>query len=388
MNCPICGKENPEDARECQFCKATLTNPPDSSNPVTVQVSRLAITAITLAFCGLILPIPFFFALSSRRFSESNGEWIGIIFLLSLIILVVSFILGIISLIRIEESGGKITGRNFAIGAILIPILFVCLRNWYITRTRSVAFRMVCGTNLSGIGKAMMLYANDYDDQFPRAGGKETVWANQIPDWKAPNRYLAYGQNADGSGGQATISSSLYLLVKYAEVEPKKFICTKDPKTKEFIPRKYGVRDKELSDFWDFGPEPWKHCSYSYHMPYGDYALTLSSDPALAVAADRNPWILSPAGQVKDFKLFDPDGDRNAINAGNSPSHQGDSQNVLYVDIHANMEKTSACGANGDNIYTSWDGEDIRRGIVPKLGSQPADKLDSLLVNDPPVKKP
>ena len=252
---------------------------------------------------------------------------------------------------------------------------------------------MVCGTNLSGIGRTMVLYANDFDDEFPRAGFKETAWSNQMPDWKAQNRFEAYGIERDGSGAKATISSSLYLLVRYAEVEPKHFICSQDSKTKEFDPRKYDVRDKQLHELWDFGPEPWKHCSYSYHMPYGDYALTLSSDPALAVAADRNPWISSPAGKVKDFKLFNPDGDRKAVNAGNSPSHQNDpqfvnSQFVLFVDIHVDMEKTSACGLNDDNIYTSWDGEDIRRGIPPKLGSKPADKMDSLLVNDPPINKP
>jgi hypothetical protein len=302
----------------------------------------------------------------------------------------VALVMGFISIIQIERSGGLITGRKFAVGAVLISVFVCILPIWsiFFPRRRSTAFRMVCGTNLSGIGKAMVLYANDHDDQFPRAGGKTSAWANQIPDWKAQNRFEALGIDSDGSGGKATISSSLYLLIRYMEVTPKSFICRKDPKVKEFNPRKYGVRDKELTEFWDFGPEPWKHCSYSYHMPYSDYALTLSSDHNLAVAADRNPWMLSPAGQVKDFKLFDPDGDRIAVNAGNSPSHQGDSQNVLFADIHVNQEKTSACGLNDDNIYTSWDGQDIRRGIPPKLGSKPADMPDSLLVNDPPKKKP
>jgi len=233
-----------------------------------------------------------------------------------------------------------------------------------------------------------MIYANDYDDELPRAGGKTSVWANTIPDWKGLNRYEAYGITSDGTGGQATISSSLFLLVKYAKVEPKMFICLQDFKVSTFDPAKYGVRDKELTELWDFGPEPWKHCSYSYHIPYGDYALTTSSDPRLAVAADRNPWITSPAGKVKDFSLFNPDGDRNDINAGNSPSHKSDSQNVLFLDIHVSPEKSSTCGVNDDNIYTSWDGEDIQRGTPPKLGSQPANKLDSLLVNDPPIKNP
>ncbi len=255
-------------------------------------------------------------------------------------------------------------------------------------RIRGTAYRMVCGINLSQIGMAMMIYANDYDDELPRAGGKTSVWANTIPDWKGLNRYEAYGITSDGTGGQATISSSLFLLVKYAKVEPKMFICLQDFKVSTFDPAKYGVRDKELTELWDFGPEPWKHCSYSYHIPYGDYALTTSSDPRLAVAADRNPWITSPAGKVKDFSLFNPDGDRNDINAGNSPSHKSDSQNVLFLDIHVSPEKSSTCGVNDDNIYTSWDGEDIQRGTPPKLGSQPANKLDSLLVNDPPIKNP
>jgi hypothetical protein len=381
MNCPICGKENPYDARECRFCKATLTN------PVNVKVSRLAIAAIVLAFCGLILIIPFFIALRSRQFSDSHSEWVGITLLLGLVYLAISFILGIISLIRIEKSGGLTTGRNFAIGAVLISVLVCISPLWLISLRPPTAYRMICGTNLSGIGKAMILYANDYDYELPRAGDKTTVWANELADWKANTRYKAYGIAPDGSGGKATISSSLYLLVKYAGVEPEKFICSGEPKIKEFVPHKYGVRDEELIKLWDFGPEPWKHCSYCYHIPYGDYALTTSSDPALALAADRNPWIPSPVGKVKDFSLFNPDGDRNDVMAGNSPSHKNEAQNVLYVDIHVSQEKTSTCGVNDDNIYTSWDGEDIRRGIPPKLGSRPADKLDSLLVNDPPIKK-
>jgi len=390
MNCPICGKENPDDARECRFCKATLTNPWDFSNPVNVRVSRLAIAALILAFCSLVLTIPAIFAINYPRILSSRTPWVAQTFLLSHILLLVSFILGVISFVQIEKSGGLITGRNFAIGAILLPIFAVLLTVWYViaNQPKSITFRLACGTNLAGIGKAMMLYVNDYDDEFPRAGGKTSVWANTIPDWQANNRSEAYGIAPDGSGGQATISSSLYLLVKYMEVEPKRFICAGDPKTKEFVPRKYGVRDKELTELWDFGPEPWKHYSYCYHMPYGDYALTTSSDPRLAVAADRNPWILSPAGKAKDFKMFDPDGDLNDINAGNSPSHKNENQNVLFLDIHVDQQKTPNCGLNDDNIYTSWDGEDIQRGIPPKLGSQPADKLDSLLVNDPPIKKP
>ena len=34
-------------------------------------------------------------------------------------------------------------------------------------QAHAVATRYACGTNLSGIGKALLIYANDYNDQFP-----------------------------------------------------------------------------------------------------------------------------------------------------------------------------------------------------------------------------
>jgi len=270
-----------------------------------------------------------------------------------------------------------------AIIALLMGILMPAL-----ARVRQVAHRLVCGTNLSGIGKAMLIYANDYDDELPRAGGRNSTWSGRIPQWLADNRFTAYGLNpADGSGGTATITSSFYLLIKYAEVTPKSFLCKGDSGTNEFKPSDYGAGDRELIDLWDFGPEASNHCSYSYHMPYGLYALTTSSEPGMAVAADRNPWITSPAAEGKDAGLlssYNPTGDREAINIGNAIAHQEDGQNVLFMDSHVSFEKKPFCGVNDDNIYTSWIiGQDVRRGELPIPGaSEPQDRLDSLLVHD------
>jgi hypothetical protein len=299
-----------------------------------------------------------------------------------------AIILGIISLVRIEKSGGRITGRGFAIAGIavpvlgLLPLMGVLLPAMF--KTRQTDFRMVCGTNLSRIGKAMLIYSNDYDDKLPRAGGRNSVWSSRTPNWRATNRYQAYGLSPDGSGGQANITSSFYFLVKYAEVTPKSFICKGDHGATEFKPADDGVVDRELIDLWDFGLEPSKHCSYSYHMPYGLYTLNTSSEPGMAVVADRNPWISSPAAEAKAFPgRFNPDGGRRAGNYGNSIAHQEDGQNVLFMDCHVGFEKRSFCGINDDNIYTYWTGGDIRRGGVPIPGaSEPMDRLDSFLVHD------
>ena len=274
-----------------------------------------------------------------------------------------------------------------AIIALLMGILMPAL-----ARVRQVAFRMVCGTNLSGIGKAMLIYANDYDDELPRAGGRNSVWGDRV-DWLAPDRFGAYGLNrADGSGGAATITSSFYLLVKYAEVTPKSFLCKGDSGTTEFKPSDYNAGGRELIDLWDFGPEAVSHCSYSYHMPYGLYALTTSSEPGMAVAADRNPWITSPAAEGKDAGLlssYNPTGGKEAVNVGNAITHQEDGQNVLFMDSHVSFEKRPFCAINDDNIYTWWDGGDIRRGGLPIPGAtEPGDRLDSFLVHDGQVSEP
>lgn len=266
-----------------------------------------------------------------------------------------------------------------AIIALLMGILMPAL-----SRVRQIAFRMVCGTNLSGIGKAMLIYSNDYDDELPRSGGRNSTWTTTIPAWDATNRFTAYGVSAAGEGGYGSISSCFYLLVKYADVTPKSFLCKGDTGTTEFKPADYGAGNRDLIELWDFGPEPTKHCSYAYHMPFGLYALTTSSDPGMAIAADRNPFIKSPMADAKVMPAgFNPDtASKDQKRLVNANEHQEDGQNVLFLDSHVSFEKKPWVGINDDNIYTFWNGGDIRVGGIPTLSSQPQSRTDSLVVQD------
>jgi prepilin-type N-terminal cleavage/methylation domain-containing protein len=283
-----------------------------------------------------------------------------------------------------------------AIIALLMGILMPAL-----ARVRQLAFRMTCGTNLSGIGKAMLIYANDYEDELPRAGGRGTQWGTMpVAGWRATDRRAAFGLATDSSGGTATISSCFYLLVKYSEVTPKSFICKGDAGTTEFklsdrtdVPTNF-----ELIDAWDFGPpdESFKHCSYTYHVPFGLYALTTSNEPGFAVAADRNPWIKSPAADQAVWANFRPDvtyvggaiGTSDQAKQGNAIAHQMDGQNVLFLDSHVEFAKRAYCSIEDDNIYTvSTDttGKGSIFGAMPTAGSAcvPMNRKDSLLVHDP-----
>ena len=266
-----------------------------------------------------------------------------------------------------------------AIIALLMGILMPAL-----ARVRQIAYRLYCGTNLSGIGKAMLIYANDYEDEMPRQGRYYGAinYVNGPPPPSIPPPQT-FG----------TITSNFYLLIKYAEVTPKSFLCKGDTGTVQFVPPNTGV---DLAALFDFGDTPLKHCGYSFHCPYPSgtggkaYPLTTSSDPGMAVCADPSPWLdgFELAGIPGALDGFDPDGTREKVKLGNAQTHQDDGQNVLFADGHTSFEKTPACGVNEDNIYTIAPPApgDVRLGTVALAGSAiPRTRTDSWLVTDGPI---
>lgn len=299
------------------------------------------------------------------------------------------------------KCNGRWTGKGFTfietivlISVIIFAIALIMLALRYVRGTYRL---MTCGTNLVYINFAMLNYANDYEDELPRAGGKDTVWGCTVR-WDAIDRIAAYGLEATGTGGAANITSSFYLLVKYAEVTPKTFICKGDIGAVEFKLTDYPSRNpaiSKLTDAWDFGGEPRKHCSYSYHIPYGLYALTSSSEPGMAVAADRNPWIATPSKAAKIPYLFKPDippwnGTAKQARYGNAVTHKGNGQNILFMDSHVDFKQRAFCGINDDNIYTLVEGGIgyVQLGTPPMpFSSQPGSRRDSLLVHDPPASR-
>jgi len=292
-----------------------------------------------------------------------------------------------------------------AIIALLMGILMPAL-----ARVRQLAFRMTCGTNLSGIGKAMLLYANDNDDELPKAGGRTNTWLPgglTAARWAAPLRQVAYG--ITNNVGTVTVSSNFYLLVKYAEVTPKQFVCKGESDTREFtlaeITGTTGTTGTmTLTDVWDFGPggtatPTYGFCSYSYHHPFSNYALTTTHEPTMAVAADRNPWMTTGTerGDAMLFTNFIPDeakivgtkGSSDDARKGNTDAHQLEGQNVLFLDSHVSLEKRAYCGTEMDNIYTMAIANAAQTTMqyytgVPFAGiaQKPVNRKDSFLINE------
>ncbi len=260
-----------------------------------------------------------------------------------------------------------------AIIALLMGILMPAL-----ARVRQIAYRMICGTHLKGIGSSMLLYANDNGESYPIAGLASSVWTTtgKIASFDEQDQAIAFTR------GQATITSCLFMLIKNYDMTPSQFICKGDAGAKEFKLSDTGTTVTNLALVWDFGggdgvtyPIPGQYNSYAYHEPFrgpssgaADAAcpVNATSSPGSPVCSDRNPYLDKnayhgyldaydgAAGVAAAFwdttsnEYKDPD------KTGNCSAHQREGQNVLYNDNHANFEKYPNVGIENDNIWKHW----------------------------------
>ena len=307
--------------------------------------------------------------------------------------------------------------------AMLMAILMPALG-----KVRKLANQLVCGTHLSGLGKACAVYANQNDEEYPVAGGVDinnggsnVEWAtkgNQGKYWDDPN------PDWNNKYKKLTVSASLYLLVRNVDVSPKQFVCPSGGET-DFTGEGAKEVDGEkpsLVDLWDFGGDgaaggPSDFVSYSYQYPYKDqkdaaYPLYSSAPSGMAVMADKSPWYdleLTPSNSVvstsdndgwnlKTMLIPIDWGDNGHSNAtwmyeiGNSGAHGRVGQNVLFNDTHVDFKKRSDVGVNNDNIYCpqkgadSWTEDQIRQGAgkfaTGKSNIVVKNDKDNVLVND------
>lgn len=300
-----------------------------------------------------------------------------------------------------------------AIIAMLLAILMPALN-----KVKKIAQRVVCGTNLKGLGTAHVVYANDYEDDFVVQGaGFNHPWNYNTLGWQSPTP--VWDQELDISVG-----ASLYLLVREADVSPKSFVCGGGGQ-QEYDGENGSQLD--IVELWDFGnyemfagTGPRKCVSYSYHLPYNANggpsrnAADGTRSAAFAVMADKNPW-MDPKLKTNAEMPIDPDNwpegiqqmsrywddpaipeSHWSVKVANAYPHGRDGQNVLFGDGHAAYEKTSDVGVRHDGIYVrrATSGSDteemIRQGetnpTMYQVGNNASIEVtigeDSLLVND------
>jgi len=174
MYCPKCGTQNPENAGVCLSCSQPLSISPQV--PQTgVKTSALAIWSFVLALIGL-----FTFMITALP----------------------ALICGIVSLVKIGKSNGRLKGTGLAITGIVLPSvslvfllpMMLAILMPALGKVRQLSERIMCGTNLSIIGKAVTIYAEGHNDMYPPADN----WCDLlVKDYNvSPKQFCCAGGNA------------------------------------------------------------------------------------------------------------------------------------------------------------------------------------------------
>ncbi|HSV27880.1 MAG TPA: type II secretion system protein [Sedimentisphaerales bacterium] len=289
-----------------------------------------------------------------------------------------------------------------AIIAMLLAILMPAL-----ARVRTLAYQMLCGTNLKGIANAILVYSQDNAERYPVAGVPGGLWQNTgvHPTGSLRGGDAAQGWQWDDTRKptalspvpqRATVSASFFLLVRYADVSVASFVCRAGIQTsmnmnailaglagattERGLAPTAANQARDVTEAWDFSNLPSRYVSYAYAYPWDrNMAPSPSSKSGVALAGDLNPWITlsgdSPrwhdgVGRSGDNfgvdatpRIYDSpqliraaEARRDSWVAGNSLAHDQGGQNILFNDMHVSFSRqpNPDAAVQNDNVYTTW----------------------------------
>ena len=235
-----------------------------------------------------------------------------------------------------------------------------------------LAPRVQCASQLRGLGVALAMYQNDFNNhspivwQDPNNAGHFGMGLYNPTDAVVNTRWA--NPNFNAWDEEPTVGGCLFLLIKYEEVAPKMFVCPSAPDDEEL-----SMRDTENfcsknglpvpADYTKLNDFPsLRNLSYSYNDPWTN-PLTGSASSTTAVLADKNWAYDSPTGVPNPLAGDAPVPNKNGSwhdakgknsRHGNSRNHQTECQNILFAGNNVSREAMPNVGLARDNIYTRW----------------------------------
>ena len=236
------------------------------------------------------------------------------------------------------------------LAAMLLPSL---------SRAREQARRTACKNNLKQLWLALLMYSNDYSGSFPTGKGSHladltmlwsTGYAKDPNVFECPSASYESQEIAAGETFGLGIGGSMYIdVVYYGNYDELATASTgysydntkRDddaPMIAVLADRQWAMEGNEIVVYsWGSGP-------YTYTMAW---------------AEDSN-YVYCDDIDYETPNEFDSPFDNN------SPNHQYEGQNVLYVDGHVAWSSVTTCGYQGECIYY-WDATDPNTTVVPDL---------------------
>jgi len=273
-----------------------------------------------------------------------------------------------------------------AIIALLISILLPSL-----SRARELSKRLVCASNVKGIGTSAKIYANDNNEKWMIPGfdgnavtddGKAIeYWKNVGNDNDETKRSQQSTRNTpeDPQAGSTDISvtRSFWMLVRSGDVTVQQFTCPSSGDSPD--------ETENVDFYYDFFE--YENISYGYQVPFGprDTQPREGTDNRMALAGDKGPFyaeVQEPdwtayGEQAGGLTVDDSPREWQAFNSANHGGRgNGEGQNLLFADGHASFMKLPIVGIDHDNVYTvigdqGWaDFKGLIYGDIPRTGAE------------------
>jgi len=232
---------------------------------------RLPSFNLTPSRLSMLAAIAFVFSLAS--FALSAG--------------LIAIVLGMTVLRHARRSGQTFRGRRMAQAAVVIPILMPLLLFLFdaVSYAKALPPELSCGTNLSGIGKAMLVYANEYNDRLPTP----SQWCD--------------------------------LLISHEGVPPRAFQCRGPQRqlSRTLYPLEWRLCVRHRTASLREGP-----CSYAMN----EHGASVSAEPDVVLCYEAKPgW-----NQVGGPELLTTD------------YHEGRGCNIMFCDTHVEFVPTKRLG--------------------------------------------
>ncbi len=284
-----------------------------------------------------------------------------------------------------------------AVVAVLL-VLFVGVYLYTVPElsiNRECSTRLVCVSNLKGVGTSMKIYANDNNGVWPSLAFDESLigmidYTVSVGGGEGSVRSPSRDQpSVGGPGGARQLSStrSFWMLVRSGDIVTQQFICPNSGDTPDTT--------QHIENYYDF--QSYNNVSYGFQVPFGPSRTRGSEgmDNRMVLAADKGPYFLNHSdptwktGDGRPITIDDPPKDWRPFN---SPNHggvgHGEGQNCLFADGHAKFHRTPIVGVDHDNIYTvAKDNESLtgriygespwKRSAHPFLPFDPLNKMAS-----------